>query len=150
MKKRFKTIIIQFFILFHLYACKNNNVCKVNIYENLTINWSKKDKWIVRDKYYDEMALKFVDIEMILIEALKDSTELFDVSFKEMPLRKGDVALACLLDLGTTHQLYQPEMLKVKLLNQNDPCYFLFINHFDHLEKNRIEYYEFIRDNKRP
>uniref|UniRef100_UPI00404AA0D1 hypothetical protein n=1 Tax=Flavobacterium sp. TaxID=239 RepID=UPI00404AA0D1 len=118
--------------------------------DNLTVSWNPNDKWIEKDENYEKLKSDFKNLEMKLIETLVDTTVLFDVCFKDKPFRKGDLALICLVDIGSTHQIYQPGMLHVKLLNQNDPCYFLFYNHIYHLEKNRNEYYQYIKSNKMP
>ena len=90
----------------------------------------------------------FEDIELKLIQCLLDTTLIGDVCFKDKPLKKGDIALFCLINIGSTHQLYDPDMLKVKRLDHNDPCYFVYYNHIYHLENNRQKYYNYIRNNK--
>lgn len=147
MKVKFILIVFLFTHLLHL-SCNNNNEYEVQIVGEHIIKWDNKKRWLVEDENLKKLKSDFENMESKLIESLLDTTPIVEVCFKEKPLRKGDFALLCLLNIGSTHQLYDPDMLKVKRLDHNDPCYFVYYNHFYHLENNRQKYYDYIVNNK--
>lgn len=147
MKVKFILIIL---LLAHLLfsSCSNKKVYEIQIIEDYIIKWDNDKRWIIEDENFKKLKGDFNDIELKLIESLLDTTPIGEVCFKNQPLRKGDIALVCLIDIGSTHKLYDPNMLKIKRLDHNDPCYFVYYNNFYHLENNRQEYYNYIVNNK--
>lgn len=146
---KIKNIFIISFLIFLLFGCNNSTeVYEIQIIEDYIIKWDNDKRWIIEDENFKKLKEDFDDIELKLIECLLDTTLIGDVCFKDKPLKKGDIALFCLLNIGSTHQLYDPDMLKVKRLDHNDPCYFVYYNHIYHLENNRQKYYNYVRNNK--
>lgn len=147
--KILKFILIILLFILNTIGCDKLEQEKIYLFDNYFIYWDKSKLSINNsNKEYVNLKRNFAKNEIKLIECLKDTTKLFDVCFKDKPLRRGDVALACLIDLGSTHKLYHPEMGEVKRLDKNEICYFSYYNNFYHLEKNRLQYYNYIKNNK--
>ena len=146
---KIKNIFIISFLVYILFGCNNSTeVYEIQIIDDYIIKWDNDKRWIIEDENFKKLKEDFEDIELKLIQCLLDTTLIGDVCFKNQPLKKGDIALFCLLNIGSTHQLYDPDMLKVKRLDHNDPCYFVYYNHIYHLECNRQQYYNYIKTNK--
>jgi hypothetical protein len=146
---KIKSIFIISFLASFLFGCNNSTeVYEIQIFDDYIIYWDNDKRWIVEDENFKKLKGNFDDIEIKLIECLLDTTPIGEVCFKNQPLRKGDIALVCLIENGTSHKLYDPNMLKIKRLDHNDPCYFVYYNNFYHLENNRQEYYNYIVNNK--
>jgi hypothetical protein len=146
---KIKNIFIISFLVYILFGCNNSTeVYEIQIIDDYIIKWDNDKRWIIEDENFKKLKEDFEDIELKLIQCLLDTTLIGDVCFKDKPLKKGDIALFCLINIGSTHQLYDPDMLKVKRLDHNDPCYFVYYNNIYHLENNRQKYYNYIINNK--
>lgn len=133
-----------FYLFILLSSCKNKNFHEVNLFDNYNVCWDNKERWILKDESYYKIKKNIEIIEPKLIKLLKDTTSIMKVCFKEKPLKKGDIALICLFEMGQSAMLYDPNMIEIKKLDTSDSCYFVLFNHIQHLENNREEYSNFI------
>jgi hypothetical protein len=143
-----KNILIFSFCVLLLFNCNSKNVLRVQLFENYEVNWDNDKRWIIEDEDFEKLKKDFKNTELKLIVSLLDTTPIIEVCFKDKPLRKGDIALVCLIEIGTLYKLYDSDMLEVKRLDHNEPCYFVYYNNFYHLENNRQKYYNYIKNNK--